>query len=450
MLPSILTVFCLFSYFADIMKRDWYKGVNMTGKSLTTSEPLSFREALGILTDINVSYDEWGDLPFITLIKPPAGKKNFPDLETIVEMVNQRSVKILADNIKRNDRRDRTARRVGNLKKGSWSTIQRKGLLVGKVQYRLDNLSTRHYFDQALASIRDCGWSMPCGARGPVPVFDRQKVAAAVLTKFLLYRTWVALRRALVDACIDLRTDHGKEKGANPVPSVPILHGTFASIPGEVLEDICCQLSQRCSAIWEEITGAPAPLEYVVDGSTHPTPFHTLCNYGEIVTWKRVSLLFNLITRNIPHTVEGLLIPGERGLSEKDIRPMLQNIPARSTVLGDSAYDINYLYKFASKSNITLMANPREYFGKPASSWFRKRVHAKFDRQLYRRRKLGERIFGILEKRGILAIKRKTVKTIWQGLRWALVAHNLLALIKLTIKEDIFKTINLVPNQIMS
>ncbi|MFW9995358.1 MAG: hypothetical protein ACFFD4_25195 [Candidatus Odinarchaeota archaeon] len=41
-----------------------------------------------------------------------------------------------------------------------------------------------------------------------------------------------------------------------------------------------------------------------------------------------------------------------------------------------------------------------------------------------------------------------TIKTIWQGLRWALVAHNLLTLIKLTIKKDIFKTANLVPRQI--
>jgi len=141
------------------MKSGQRKRVSMTGKSLTIRESLSFREALGILVDINVSHDEWGDLPLIAMVKPPTGQDSFPDPVALCKKISERSVKVLKEYFMRNDRRDRVAAKQGKPRKNSWNTIQRRGLLTDKVQYRLTKLSTRKIFDKALAVVQKAGWN---------------------------------------------------------------------------------------------------------------------------------------------------------------------------------------------------------------------------------------------------------------------------------------------------
>ena len=414
----------------------------MTSKSLTTKEPLSFREALGILVDINVSHDEWGNLPFISMVKPPAGQKEFPDPVMVCKMVSERSVEVLANNFNWNDRRDRLAVREGKPRKNSWDTIQRKGLLRDKIQYRLNKVSTEEIFRKALLVIRKTDWKPIKGSRGPVRVFDRQKLAAAVLTGFYLGLTWVALEKRFRDTRTDLRTACGRKKGAPLVPTVPIFYKVFIQIPDHVLEAAWRLLGKSCTSAWEQITGVPAPLEFVVDGCNHPTPFQESFLYRGTVAWRRMTLPFHLITRNRPHVVEWLHIPRNDRSSMRDVRSILEKLPAGSTVLGDNAYDAGYLQETAAKSNITLIAKPYHHFGCKPQNKYRIKAHIEFDPVLYRRRKLGERIFGILKKRGILVNKRMTARTIWKGLRWALVAHNLGALVKLEVKTTIFRTVS--------
>ena len=127
---------------------------------LSTQKPLSFREALGLLTNINVSYDEWGNLPFMALIKPSTRYKELLKPLNLCQYLTDRSVEILKKNIIRNDRRDRMAQILKKPKKSSWGTLQRHGLFVDKIQYQLDNLRHQDYYTLALEFFEQQGWSV--------------------------------------------------------------------------------------------------------------------------------------------------------------------------------------------------------------------------------------------------------------------------------------------------
>ena len=84
----------------------------MTSKVLTTKAPLTFRQALAILSDISVSYGIFEDDTFLALVKRPYNQ-SLPSPEEICELIAHRNFESLANAIKRSDRQDRRAARRG-------------------------------------------------------------------------------------------------------------------------------------------------------------------------------------------------------------------------------------------------------------------------------------------------------------------------------------------------
>lgn len=87
-------------------------------------------------------------------------------------------------------------------------------------------------------------------------------------------------------------------------------------------------------------------------------------------------------------------------ISKGKIWLFISFIPHYSEVIGDPDFDVEENYRIASLYKINLQVKQKRNINRRCRKPFRKKFGVKFDREEYRKRKLGERCFGNIELRG--------------------------------------------------
>ena len=135
-----------------------------------------------------------------------------------------------------------------------------------------------------------------------------------------------------------------------------------------------------------------------------------------------------LLTRNLTNSIPCLKLHTNR------INPFLPLIPEGSVVLADPEFDVIENYENADR--VMLVVKQRICPGwrkNPA----RKRALKLFDKKLYNRRKLGERVFGnIWSRKTILHYREK--ETRHKGSLLVACAHNIQAYFACKVRSELF------------
>lgn len=414
----------------------------MTSKIITTTKPLTFRQALAILADINVSYGIFNTHDFVALVKTPY-KQAMPSPEEICELIAQRNAKSLANDIKRSERQDRKGERLKRTKMKAWSTIQRRELLIGQRRYLKAKLTIRMQYQRFYQEIQETNLVYPRETRGPEQNYDRIAITAAIALKMLHDIEWTKLPARLRGERIDLRLPTKRKQGIEPVPSHQTFFTLFKTLDIKEIKNLLLMTDDKSQAQLESWKGEAIPLIYAADGSGHPLQGEEPCVYKGKPTYRRKSTHLVLLQNLNSRTVRGLFYPTLTGQSRRDIREFIRALPPGATLLGDREFDVEYLQKEAQKTNIDLQARPRLKNGQPARTPHRRTAHKKFNKRLYRLRKLNESIFAILVNRGILVPRRTTIALSAKAALWACVGHNLDCLINVELNKKIFKWVYL-------
>lgn len=315
----------------------------MTRKVLTTQQPLSFRQALTVLANINVSYRICQGSDFLTLVQKPYNQP-LPSPEEICELIAQRNFQSLANDIKRSDRQDRKGSRSRRQKMKSWALIQKRGLLSGQHRYLKAQISFREQYFQIYREVLALEIAYPNHTRGPSQIYDRVALTTAILLKFLHDIEWVDLPSRLRGEQLDLRFSSQQASKYNPVPSHQTFFKLFKQLNPNELKRILIETDDFCQTRLSSWTDLVIPLLYAADGTGHPLQTETPYIFKGEPSFRKKSthlvLLQNLQTR----TVRGLFYPELTGQSRKDLREFMQQLPAEAILLGDREYDAEYLY----------------------------------------------------------------------------------------------------------
>ncbi len=217
--------------------------------------------------------------------------------------------------------------------------------------------------------------------RGRPPVYDRVKLAAALLVKGM--RSFADLPTDLENIQYDMTVCGSKE-----YPCSSELHTFFQKIPKEWLDAALLRLDELST---EELSKFNEPLDiFVIDGSALT---------GEILVEREVLTKVRLMRdyfeyqatiRIFTNTIRCVNYHSNKIV---DIIPFL---PEGSILLADAEFDVVENYLNAKAVNMDLQVKQRK--GEARKS-IRKIARIRFDTKKYRKRKLGERPFGNIEVR---------------------------------------------------
>lgn len=412
----------------------------MTSKIVTTREPLSFNQALSVLSYINVTFTPVEDHAFMSSVKRPTDDQKLV-MEKIVEKIVKKNVESLANNLIRNDRQDRKAGRHGRPAKGSWDTIQRKGVLRGKLEYILNNQTLQELFDLYRSLEVAFEQIFPVGTRGPTPFYERQLLCIGVMVKFRRAIQWQQLPSLFRSAGFDFRTVEGRKRAKNPVPSHEVFHRVYRSCSQGELAQLLEETDDLVASALGEWLGDPVSKDFAVDGSGHPLQAEECLDINGECNFRRISVHAVLIQRIKTGTVRALCYPEQEGLPRPDVRHMLERLPRGSRVFADSEFDVEYLQETASACKIELHASPDQPKNTTPRTPHRRAAHAAFDKEAYRQRKRVESIFNTLTKRGIFTPRYTKTSTAVQASYWSCLAHNYACFERITAYQEIYHVV---------
>ena len=294
-------------------------------------------------------------------------------IKDAAELIVERVTDSLIQEIVREERYS-----LRNEKKRPWS-IKTRRPFRGKIDKV--GITFRKSIELAERVACELGSPIEISGRGRPPVYDRIKLAAAVLVKGM--RSFVNLSTDLENIQYDMTVNGSKE-----YPCSSELHTFFQKIPKEWLEKALQRLDELST---EELSKFNEPLDiFVIDGSALT---------GEILVEREVLTKVRLMRdyfeyqatiRIFTNTIRCVNYHSNKIV---DIIPFL---PEGSIILADAEFDVVENYLNAKAVNMDLQVKQRK--GEARKS-IRKIARIRFDRKKYRKRKLGERPFGNIEVR---------------------------------------------------
>ncbi len=299
-------------------------------------------------------------------------KEELP-IEEAIELIVGRTTDSIAQEIIREERYS-----LRNEKKQPWSIKTRRPFRgkIDKVE-----ITFRESIELAEKVAYELGSPIKMSNRGRPPVYDRVKLAAAVLVKGM---------RSFVDLCTDLKNINYDMtvNGCKKYPCSSELHTIFQKISKEWL-DLALQRFDESSV--EKFFKFCEPLDvFVVDGSA--LTGETLVE-REVLTKTRLIRDYFEYQATIRTTTNTIRCVNYHSNKIADIIPFL---PEGSIVLADAEFDVAENYSNAKAVHMDLQVKQRKG---DARKSIRKIARLHFDKKKYRKRKLGERPFGNIEVR---------------------------------------------------
>lgn len=299
-------------------------------------------------------------------------KEELP-IEEIAELIIGRTTDSLAQEIVRGERYS-----LRDEKKRPWSIKTRRPF-----RSKIDKVEITFRKSIELAEKVACELESPIeiSNRGRPPIYDRIKLAAAILVKGM--RSFVDLSADLKNIEYDMTINGSKEY---PCPSE--LHTIFQKIPKEWLDMALLRLDELSV---EEFSKFGEPLDvFVIDGSALT---------GEILVEREVLTKIRLIRdyfeyqatiRTTTNTIRCVKYHSNK------IAEIIPFLPLNSIILADAEFDVVENYRNAKAVQMDLQVKQRKGDARKA---IRKIARLRFDKKKYRKRKLGERPFGNIEVR---------------------------------------------------
>ncbi len=263
-------------------------------------------------------------------------------------------------------------------KKHPWSIKTRRPFRgrIDKVE-----ITFRKSIELAEKVAYEFGSPIEISGRGRPPVYDRLKLAAAILVKGM--RSFVDLSTDLENIQYDMTVDGSKE-----YPCSSELHIFFQKIPKKWLEKALQRLDELSA---EEFSKFNEHLDtFVIDGSA--LTGETLIK-REVLT--KLRLIRDYFEYQATVRISTNTIRCVKYHSNK-ITHIIPFLPPGSTVLADAEFDVGENYRNAKAACMDLQVKQRKG---DAHKSIRKIARLCFDKKKYRKRKLGERPFGNIEVR---------------------------------------------------
>lgn len=224
-------------------------------------------------------------------------------------------------------------------------------------------------------------WKQSSG-RGKPMKYDIKKLSAIILAKGGLSFEKLAaeLKNIKYDATLN---------GSSKSPCSSYLHYIFdQKISVEWLNAAVKRFDEmpvECYAKFDENLDV-----FVIDNSAISCITLEIRKFALTQRLMREQQWFLALTRNATHTVRAIV------KSTNKIDPFIPYLPRGSRVLADGEFDVDTNYWNSIENGIDFQVKQRKgHVRKPG----RKKGQKNFDKQKYRKRKLGERFFGNLESR---------------------------------------------------
>jgi len=413
----------------------------MTAKILTTNEPLTFRQALAVLSDVTVSYGAFEEETCLFVAKGPY-KKPLPTSEEICTTISARNVESLKKSILRAERQDRKGERHHKEKMKSWGLNQRRGLLSGKIRYQSDQLTVKERYESFYTGIQTLNYPFVVGTRGPAQRYDRNALATGIALKYLLDVPWSRLPAQLRGCNVDLRQDMGKITNAAEVPSHTTFMKLVLQVPEEDLRAWLRQLDDWARTQWGQWTATSEPVVYATDGTGHPLQCDEVISDADECHYRRKTLHCVLTQNLVTLTIREVHYPELEHLSRRDLANVLQHLPLNATLLTDCEFDVEYVYAAAQTAHINVVIRPNQPANTTAATPLRRQAHQTFNATLYRQRKREESINGTFVKRGVFQPRQQHAITASLTTFWASVGHDLQCLLRLKIYQRIYRWVS--------
>ena len=345
-------------------------------KSITFVEPKKF-PLFQVKKPLSVK--EW--LPLMGITIPAtlipgnilAAIKEELSIKDAAELIVERVTDSLIQEIVREERY-----LLRNEKKRPWSIKTRRPFRgkIDKVQ-----ITFRKSIELAEKVAHELGSPIEISDRGRPPIYDRVKLAAAILVKGM--RSFADLSTDIENIQYDMTVDGSKE-----YPCSSELHTFFQKIPKEWLEKALQRLDKLSA---EDFFKFSEPLDtFVIDGSA--LTGETLVEH-EVLTKLRLIRDYFEYQATIRIFTNTIRCVNYHSNKIADIIPFL---PENSIILADAEFDVVENYQYAKAAHMDLQVKQRK--GEAQKS-IRKIARLHFDKKKYRKRKLGERPFGNIEVR---------------------------------------------------
>ncbi|MDL5502491.1 MAG: hypothetical protein QSU88_04670, partial [Candidatus Methanoperedens sp.] len=326
-----------------------------------------------------LSVREWLPLMGITLpamLIPgnliAAIKEELP-IKDVMELIVGKVTDSLIQEIARQERYS-----LRNEKKRPWSIKTRRPF-----RGRIDKVEITFRKSIELAEKVACELGSPTeiSGRGRPPVYDRIKLAAAILVKGM--RSFIDLSTDLENIQYDMTVDGSKE-----YPCSSELHTFFQKIPKDWIEKALLRLDELSA---EEFSKFNEHLDtFVIDGSAL-TGDNLIKR--EILTKLRLIRDYFEYQATIRISTNTIRCVKYHSNKITDIIPFL---PPGSIILADAEFDVGENYRNSKAACMDLHVKQRKG---DAHKSIRKIARLNFDKKKYRKRKLGERPFGNIEVR---------------------------------------------------
>jgi len=257
----------------------------------------------------------------------------------------------------------------------------------------------------AEAIIDEIGVPMPPKTRGRPRTYDWKRILAVLLCKGV--RAFSDLERKLRDS------GYCKVDGRTPCDSE--LHYVYSRIPEKWLDKALERLDEKVTALYAKF--GVFLNEFAIDGTG--IPCDSLVERERMMEKQlaKETEEITILTRIITNTVRAVASHTNK------ISAFSASLESGSVIYGDPEFDVKANYSDAEERKLDILIKPRDVAARGAlrKSYMEKYVRNK---EIYGRRKLGERPFGNAEKRSLKCYYRKDKE---KGMKLYFCAHNILA-----------------------
>ncbi|MDI6642089.1 MAG: hypothetical protein QME68_07250 [Elusimicrobiota bacterium] len=244
--------------------------------------------------------------------------------------------------------------------------------------------------------------------RGRKPAFDLEKTIPVIIAKGML--SFAKLSKELKDINYDATID-----GSGRSPEKSRLHEIFQLVSSDYLQTATKLLDDMTKELYSKFD---EPIDIFV-GDNSALTCETLIErmIGMETKLVRETKHFFALPRILTNTIRYVGNPTNK------IKDIMSYLPPHSTLLLDREFDVdeNYWEGIENRTDIHIRQKNTGRVRLPG----RKRGKRMFDRKKYRRRKLGERPFGNIEKRRVRCYYRSDESRL-KGAILIVIEHNII------------------------
>ena len=394
---------------------------------------LTWRGALSLL-DVATHPGYTLPISFLALVR----SRRSLGLDETVEAFTGRVVKRLIREAQRSERE-----RLRPERKRAWSQTKTRCPVRHHVERLAEGVSFREVVALAVEAARltagrlGSPWTPRLeGERGRPPNYDPTLQAAPLLLKHRAESSlglgFGGLAKKLQGIGFDARLPG---RGGTPTPSAETLYRAFTKTPAWWLDEAIAQLDRLAAEEYARRFGRDGLNLFSLDSTE-------LRLQGLVVVeraFERVVAHETLYVAAASRVLTNTIVAVATGKGAmRDARPFILRLPAGSTLTADGEFDAEPNYEEAAERRVRLVCRVVRH-GEKVGGWYRRRAAEAFDQEVYRGRRLVERVFGNASSRRVTPLTYRLPETREKAVRLIAAGHNLRCVLTMKALSQLFK-----------